>query len=238
MLKNAENNYYPNEIATLLQLSNCVVNQPDKLKVIDNKEKKLVLARRYPNIVCCALLLKVLQKLGCDDTHAVFDHLVSVYKNNSELATQVNLRNVRLFAKIFNTDWSNTIDCYVDLAQSSFPTISIFTTKDKSQLSKTEKQQIIALVITIMLSTLAYYDPDADYHSNHMEQYDLAFWQSAALIIKFDVEPSTIFKDLKINPQGKKPFDVLPPNLDKFLTLFKKVTTEQSLLDSYHEMFD
>ena len=64
MLKNTESNYYPNEIATLLQLSNCVVNQPNKLKVIDNKEKKLVLARRYPNIVCCEILLKALQKLG------------------------------------------------------------------------------------------------------------------------------------------------------------------------------
>lgn len=238
MLKNQETDYYPNEIATLLQLSNCVVNQPDKLKVIDNKEKKLVLARRYPNIVCCALLLKALQKLGCDNTRTVFDHLVLAYKNNSELATQVNLRNVHLFTKTFNNNWNNTINCYVNLAKSSFPNVKVITTKDKSQLSETERQKIIALVITITLFTLAYYDPNADYHSNHIEQYDLAFWQSATLIIKFDVKPSAIFKDLKINPQGKKPFDVLPSNLDEFLTLFKKVTTDQSLLDSYHEMFN
>lgn len=238
MLNNENNKYYPNEIATLLQLSNCVINQPEKLKINNNQRKALVLAKRYPNIVSCGILLATLQKLGCNNVQNVLNNQAARFKIKEPFCKQVNINNAKLFADTFNANFNGTITDYLALAQNSFPKVNIVTTKNKLQLSASEKKEIIALVIFALSSSLAYYEPEVDYEKSNLSPlYAVVSYQVATLVCKFDVKPNVIFKDLKVSSQGKKPFDLLFRALDNWLVKFKKEFNDQSLLDDYNNMF-
>ena len=238
MLNNENDRYYPNEIATLLQLSNCIINQPEKLKITDSQQRTLVLAKRYPNIVSCGILLAVLQKLGCNNVQNVLNNQAAKFKNEGPFCKQVNINNAKLFADTFNANFNGTINDYLTLARNSFPKVNIITTKDKLQLSVSEKKEIIALVIYALSSSLAYYEPEVDYEKSNLSLlYALVSYQVATLVCKFDVKPNVIFKDLKVSFQGKKPFDLLSRALDDWLAKFKKEFNDQSLLDDYNNMF-
>lgn len=238
MLNNENDRYYPNEIATLLQLSNCIINQPEKLKITNNQQKTLVLAKRYPNIVSCGILLAVLQKLGCNNVQNVLNNQAAKFKNKGPFCKQVNINNAKLFADTFNANFNGTINDYLTLARNSFPKVNIVTTKDKLQLSVSEKKEIITLVIYALSSSLAYYKPEVDYEKSNLSLlYALVSYQVATLVCKFDVKPNAIFKDLKVSSQGKKPFDLLSRALDDWLAKFKKEFNDQSLLDDYNNMF-
>lgn len=238
MLNNENDRYYPNEIATLLQLSNCVINQPEKLKITDSQQKTLVLAKRYPNIVSCGILLAILQKLGCNNVQNVLNNQAAKFKIKGAFCKQVNINNAKLFADTFNANFNGTINDYLALTRNSFPKINIFTTKDKLQLSASEKKEIIALVTFALSSSLAYYEPEVDYEKSNLSPlYALVSYQVATLVCKFDIKPNVIFKDLKVSSQGKKPFDLLSRALDDWLAKFKKEFNDQSLLDDYNNMF-
>ena len=238
MLNNENDRYYPNEIATLLQLSNCVINQPEKLKISDSPPKTLVLAKRYPNIVSCGILLAILQKLGCNNVQNVLNNQANKFKTKESFCKQVNINNAKLFADTFNANFNGTILDYCTLARIRFPKVNIVTTKDKLHLSASEKKEIIALVIFALSSSLAYYEPEVDYEKSDLSLlYALVSYQVATLVCKFDVKPNDIFKDLKVSSQGKKPFDLLFRALDDWLAKFKKEFNDQSLLDDYNNMF-
>lgn len=239
MLKNQETNYYPNEIATLLQLTNCVINQPQKLKIADNQQKDLVLARRYPNIVCCGILLATLQRLNCKSLHNVFNNLIPNSKIRGTFPTVTDVNNARLFANTFNADWDNTISDYVALARNSFPNVKLVTTKDKIELATHDWQEIITLVVYLLLSSLAYYAPATNLNKAAPPQIQyLANLSVSTLVFKFNIDPPILFRDLEIDPEGVNPFDILYLNLEQFLVYFQKNFSKQILLASYHRMFD
>lgn len=238
MSNTSKTTYYHNEIATLLQLSNCVINQPEKLKISDSQQKTLVLAKRYPNIVSCGILLAILQKLGCNNVQNVLNNQAAKFKTKEPFCKQVNINNAKLFADTFNANFNGTIHDYLALARNSFPKVNIVTTKDKLQLSASEKKEIIALVTFALSSSLAYYEPEVDYEKSNLSLlYALASYQVATLVCKFDVKPNDIFKDLQVSSQGKKPFDLLSRVLDDWLAKIKKEFNDQSLLDDYNNMF-
>lgn len=239
MSNTSKTTYHPNEIATLLQLSNCVINQPEKLKITDSYQRALVLAKRYPNIVSCGILLAVLQKLGCNNVQVILSNQAAKFKIKGSFCKQVNINNAKLFADTFNANFNGTINDYLALAQNSFPKVNIVTTKNKLQLSASEKKEIIALVTFALLSSLAYYEPEVDYEKSNLSPlYALVSYQVATLVCKFDIKPNVIFKDLKVSSQGKKPFDLLYHTLGDWLAKFKKEFNDQSLLDDYNNMFN
>lgn len=224
MSNTSENTYYPNKLATLIQLANLAL-MLKKVKLTFPKDengksrKPAEISRRFSWSLQTALLLNALKELGCTNVQEVYHEIVKEYYDNNELNSATR-KNIDFVTESFDHDFNHGINNFAIFVQKLYPNVSLSVTKDKQDLTAKQKEDIKALLkiaIALNLRTVAtHYDSNGDMSVAMLTLKEIvATIQIRVLTQYLGINQDSIFGELKASETDNqyKFFSELEPEL-------------------------
>ena len=190
--------YYPNKLATLIQLANLAINIKEvKITFVkDNKTKSQHVAPRYVWSLQTALLLNALKELGCENVQDIYHQMVDDYYINKLSVDE--RKTVESVTKIFDKDFDHALDNLTDIVKKVYPHVSLSVTKDKLQLTADQKKEIEFLLKMAIATNLG----NLDIEDNADTSRILATVAQIRVLTQYlGINKNTVFKDLIASEQ-------------------------------------
>ena len=190
--------YYPNKLATLIQLANLAINIKEvKITFVkDNKTKSQHVAPRYVWSLQTALLLNALKELGCENVQDIYHQMVDDYYTNKLSADE--RKTVESVTKIFDKDFDHALDNLTDIVKKVYPHVSLSVTKDKLQLTADQKKEIENLLEMAIAANMG----NLDIEDNADTSRILATVAQIRVLTQYlGINKNTVFKDLIASEQ-------------------------------------
>lgn len=198
--------YYPNKLATLIQLANLAL-MLKKVKLTfpkgkNGKSRKTAeISRRFSWSLQTALLLTALKELGCTNVQEVYHEIVKEYYANNELNSATR-KNIDFVTESFDHNFNHGINNFAIFVQKVYPNVSLSITKDRQDLTARQKEEIAALLkiaIALNLRTVAtHYDSNGDMSVDMLTLKEIvATIQIRVLTQYLGINQDSIFSELK-----------------------------------------
>ena len=236
MSNTSKTTYYPNKLATLIQLANLAL-MLKKVKLTFPKDengksrKPAEISRRFSWSLQTALLLNALKELGCTNVQEVYHEIVKEYYDNNELNLATR-KNIDFVTESFDHDFNHGINNFAIFVQKVYPNVSLSITKDRQDLTAKQKEEIVALLkiaIALNLRTVAIpYDSNGDMSIDMLTLKEIiATIQIKALTQYLGINQDSIFSELKASETDSqyKFFSELEPELPSLNVMLKMAFT-------------
>ena len=224
MSNTSKTTYYPNKLATLIQLANLAL-MLKKVRLTFPKDKNgksrksAEISRRFSWSLQTALLLNALKELGCTNVQEVYHKIVKEYYDNNELNLATR-KNIDFVTESFDHDFNHGINNFAIFVQKVYPNVSLSVTKDRQDLTAKQKEDIKALLkiaIALNLRTVAIpYDSNGDMSVAMLTLKEIvATIQIRVLTQYLGINQDSIFDELKASETDNqyKFFSELEPEL-------------------------
>lgn len=224
MSNTSKTTYYPNKLATLIQLANLAL-MLKKVKLTFPRDKNgksrkpAEISRRFSWSLQTALLLNALKELGCTNVQEIYHQIVKEYYDNNKLNSATH-KKIDFVTDSFDHNFNQGINNFAIFVQKLYPNVSLSVTKDKQDLTAKQKEKIKALLkiaIALNLRTAAiHYDSNGDMTDDMLTLKEIvATIQIKVLTQYLGINQDTIFSELKASEtKGQyKFFNELEPKL-------------------------
>ena len=224
MSNTSKTTYYPNKLATLIQLANLAL-MLKKVKLTFPKDengksrKPAEISRRFSWSLQTALLLNALKELGCTNVQEVYHKIVKEYYDNNELNLATR-KNIDFVTESFDHDFNHGINNFAIFVQKVYPNVSLSVTKDRQDLTAKQTEDIKAVLkiaIALNLRTVAIpYDSNGDMSVAMLTLKEIvATIQIRVLTQYLGINQDSIFDELKASETDNqyKFFSELEPEL-------------------------